>query len=126
MLECMQSLGKRNLEAAKLDYEYEFYDRYLSNYAALDINEGLFKAETAEQVSFSKLNNVYSSTYGVSSHQRNNEQKLADSFAFYVAAGVIKLVDSNYYINMEKLESFTKKYRVLNGIEDVSYSIGAK
>lgn len=126
MLECMQSLGKRGLEAAKLDYEYEFYDKYLSNYANIDINEGLFKVNGPDQKSFSELYNIYSNSCCVPSQQRSIEQKLADSFSFYVAAGVINLINSDYYINMEKLGSFTKKYSALNGIEDISYSIGAK
>lgn len=126
MLECMQSLGKRDLEATKLDYEYEFYDKYLSNYANIDINEGLFRASGSDQKSFSKLYNIYSNSCCVPSQQRSSEQKLADSFSFYVAAGVIRLINSDYYINMEKLESFTNKYRALNGIEDRSYSMGAK
>ncbi len=126
MLECMQSLGKRDLETAKLDYEYEFYDRYLSYYANIDINEGLFRANGHDQKSFSELNNIYSSSCTVPSQQRSSEQKLADSFAFYVAVGVIRMINSDYYINMEKLERFTKKYRALNGIEDISYSMGAK
>ena len=110
MLECMQSLGKRDLETAKLDYEYEFYDKYLSNYANININEGLFKVNGPDQKSFSELYNIYSNSCCVPSQQRSSEQKLADSFSFYVAAGVINLINSDYYINMEKLESFTKKY----------------
>lgn len=126
MLECMQSLGRRKLESIKSDYEYEFYDKYLSNYANLDINEGLYRANGNDQESFSRLNNIYSTACEVSSQQRNIEQKLADSFTFYVAAGVIRLINYDYYINMERLASFTKNYQAINGIEDIAYTKGAK
>lgn len=109
MLGCMESLGKRYLDC-KLDYEYEFYDKYLSSYENYDINEKNVKASDTDSIIFSNLNNLYSESYGVSSDKRSMVEEYADSFVFFVSAGVIKLIDNKYYINLEELNKFKERY----------------
>ena len=78
MLECMQSLGRRSVEAIT-DYEYEFYNKYLSKYADGDISNPFIKVEPSDQIVFSNLKNLYSIAKAVPSNQRNmtDEQRAA-------------------------------------------------
>lgn len=123
MLECMHSLTKRSRIK---DYEYEFYDKYLSNYSNIEFKDGYEKVTQEDAEIFASLNNIYSSCNSLSADERTTEQKLSDSFAFYVSTGVIVLSDSNYYIDLKKLQKYTKQYENINGIEDIAYSKGAK
>lgn len=123
MLECMQSLGRRSVETIT-DYEYEFYNKYLSKYADGDISNPFIKAEPSDQIVFSNLKNLYSIAKAVPSNQRNMTDELSDSFAFYVAAGVISLDEKkcNYYINLDELSKFKEQYEKATEPKGISYS----
>ncbi len=116
MLGCMESLGKRSLIK---DNEYEFYDKYLSNYENYDINEKLVKTTFTDHIIFSNLNNLYSLACSVPAQQRSLVDEYADSFTFFVSAGVIKLIDNIYYVDLEELNKFKEKYNEIN--KDTSY-----
>lgn len=116
MLGCMESLGKR-IEASnkiKKDYEYDFYIKYLSDYENYDINEKTVKATIAEHIIFSNLNNLYSESCSIPASQRSLAEEYADSFAFFVSVGIIKLIDNNYFIDLEKLNKFSKDCNEIN------------
>lgn len=119
MLGCIESLSKRSLIK---DNEYEFYDKYLSNYESYDIQRKEVKAKSSDHIIFSNLNNLYSIACSIPAEQRTVVEEYADSFAFFVSVGVIKLVDSYYYINLESLAKFKEKYEKLND-KGISYTM---
>lgn len=127
MLECMHSLGNRINGLKCKDFEYEFYDKFLSEYENLESDEELIKVDDEKHIVFSNLNNLYSSSKDIFIEERNCEEKLADSFMFYVSAGVIKLIKGRYFIVLDKLNMITQKYNEIDEEEKgISYSKGAK
>lgn len=110
MLECMQSLGAAYKEA-KLDYEYEFYDTYLKDYVEQENETGLVKVSDNLQENFMSLNGAYSTIKSAIESERSMEDKLADSFMFYVSIGVIMLLEDGYYINTKRLLETTKQFK---------------
>lgn len=110
MLECIQSLGAL-YKKAKLDYEYEFYNTYLKDYVEQENEMGLVKASDSLQENFMGLSGSYSVAKSVIESERSMEDKLADSFMFYVSIGVIILLEDGYYINTNRLLETTKQLK---------------
>lgn len=128
MLECMQSLGATYKEnVAKQDYEYEFYETYLINYASQE-NENeseLIKVSDEIQNCFMSLNGTYSASKTLLESERGTEDKLADSFMFYISTGVIVLLEDGYYINTKKLFETTKQFQLINEQNGISLKKGS-
>lgn len=111
MLECMQSLGKRQ---HYFDYEYEFYENFLSNYLEIESEGDLIRVSEVDQKSFSFLEIVYSKSTGVPANERDTNEKLADSLTFFVACGTIKKIDGKYFISKSKLNELAERYEIVN------------
>ena len=71
MLECMHSLGNRINGLKCKDFEYEFYDKFLSEYENLESDEELIKVDDEKHIVFSNLNNLYSSSKDIFIEERN-------------------------------------------------------
>ena len=111
-------------EDVSLDYEYDFYNTYLSEYANQDENE-LVPVSKEVASFFMALNQEYSSSKDISPDQRNTEAKLADSFMFYVAAGVIVMVNNEYFINVKKLANLTNDFNAISEKKGISFTKGS-
>lgn len=125
MLECMQSLGRAYKEA-KQDYEYEFYNIYLKDYVEQENEMGFVKVSDSLQENFMSLNGIYSTSKSVIESERGMEDKLADSFMFYISTGVIVLLEDGYYLNTKKLSETTKQFQLLNEQSGIVYKKGTK
>ena len=110
---CMQTLGKFYREQAKLDYDYDFYERYLLPYVGNESENGLVAVSLEDASSFAKLNEVYSEMVSVPAEQRSEAEKLADSLKFFIASGTIMFVDGEYYVDLEKLQTLNERYQGL-------------
>ncbi len=111
MLECMQSLGTAYKDANKdaiVDYEYEFYKTYLRCFEGQESQTELIKVNGDLEGTFLGLSNLYSNC--VSVEDRGYEDQMADSFAYFVSTGVIKVQKDGYYINVKRLLETTKQY----------------
>lgn len=111
MLECIQSLGTAYKDANKdivMDYEYEFYKTYLKGFEGQESQNGLIKVTGDLEAAFLELSSLYSNYVEV--ENRGYEDQLADSLAYYVSTGVIKLQKDGYYIDVKKLSETTKQY----------------
>jgi secreted PhoX family phosphatase len=111
-------------EDVSLDYEYDFYNTYLSEYANQDGNE-LVPVSKEVASFFMALNQEYSNSKDISPDQRNTEAKLADSFMFYVAAGVIVMVNNEYFINVKKLANLTNDFNAISEKKGISFTKGS-
>lgn len=109
MLEYEESL--ENLyKDAKLDYEYDFYVSYLERFKGQESEADFVKVSDSLQVEFMNLKLAYDISKSVPVLERGEEDKLADSFAFYVSLGVIVLLEDGYYINTKLLAEKTKQF----------------
>ncbi len=113
MLECMQSL-ETIYKDAKLDYEYDFYVSYLERFKNQASETGFIKVSDDLQINFMALMATYDISKSVPVLERSEEDKLADSFAFYVSLGVIVLLEDGYYINTKLLAEKTKQFDSVN------------
>lgn len=111
-------------EDVSLDYEYDFYNDYLSEYANQDGNELVPVSKEVASL-FMALKQEYSSSKDILPNQRNNEAKLADSFMFYVAAGVIVMINNEYFINVKKLADLTNDFNVISEKKGISFTKGS-
>lgn len=113
MLECMQSLGAFYKDA-KLDYEYDFYVSYLKKFEGQESETGFIKVSDDLEMNFMNLKAAYDISKSVPVLERGEEDKLADSFAFYVSLGVIVILEDGYYINTKLLAEKTKQFDSAN------------
>lgn len=123
MFGCMQSLGSRLMETT--DYEYVFYEKYLLAYADYEESKKVI-ANIEDQRVFMELANLYSISKAVPADEKNAEESLADSLAFYVSAKVIELKEGQYVINLNRLQEFKERYDKLEKSKGTSYSMGTK
>ncbi len=101
---------KENYKDAKLDYEYEFYSLYLSSFKDQVSETKFIKVNDELQECFMHLTAAYQVSKSVPLFERGMEDKLADSFMFYVSLGVIVIRKDGYYINTELLARATKQF----------------
>lgn len=97
-------------EKIDIDYEYDFYASYLSEYRDQENETGFIKVSDDLQENFMHLGESYRVSKSVPVSERGMEDKLADSFMFYVSLRVIVLREDGYYINTKLLAAKTKQF----------------
>lgn len=102
-----------------IDYEYDFYASYLSRYINQESETGFIKVSDDLQENFMNLSTSYHNSNSVHVSERGMEDKLADSFTFYVSLGVIVLREDGYYINTKLLASLEEKAKKAKQFDSV-------
>jgi hypothetical protein len=125
MLGCMESLGAY-YKSVKEDYEYEFYENYLMSFKELDESLKLVKVTDDLKVIFVGFERHYDVSKTIPATSRKPLDKCADSFAFYIAVGVIIKDNDDYYIDLKKLNECTKYYENFNNELGTSKKIGGR
>ena len=125
MEKSLQNLVGYNDEDVCFDYEYDFYNAYLSEYVSQDTKEVLVPVSKNTQDAFMALKEEYSISKQVPAYERNTEAKLADSFMFYVSVGAIVINENGYFINVRVLDKITNKYNDVNKKNGVSLTKGS-
>lgn len=117
MLECMNSLGKRlkiyNYNDSE-DETYALFKSVLIEYLPfLDENEVL-EVNIEHKEYFQALDELYNISKSNPANDWNQEERMADSLAWYKALGLITMKKGNYYINAEKLKQKLVEYQEYN------------
>lgn len=91
------------------DETYELFKNVLIDYVPFLKDKDELKLNDPHQEYFKALEEAYS--YRIDDEERQNEDKMADSLAFYKASGLIKLKDGVYYVDSKKLMNKFLEYR---------------
>lgn len=117
MLECMKSLGKRNKIYSYNDSDDETYALFKSvliEYLPFIDEEEALEVNEEHKEYFKALDELYSISKSNPADDWNQEERMADSLAWYKASGLITMKNGNYYINAERLKQKLIEYQEYN------------
>lgn len=124
MLYCMESLGKRYKDN---DETYVFFEKVLASYLPFLNDDDCIEINEEHTSCFFELETLYQSSKSVPSVNWTEEEKMADSLAWYKASGIIFLKKGKYYINSEALKRKFLEYQDYREKKNqVVYSKGPK
>lgn len=107
MLYCIESLGRNYKEQ---DETYVLFEKVLIDYLpfANDSEELIVNEEHKKY--FCALDELYDISKSKVATDWHNEEKMADSLAWYKASGLISIKNGNYYINSNLLKRKFMEY----------------
>lgn len=117
MLECMNSLGKRNKifnYNDSNDETYTLFKSVLIDYLPFVDENDMLKVNDEHKEYFKALDELYSISKSNPASDWNYEERMADSLTWYKATGLLVLKEGNYYINSDKLKQKLVEYQEYN------------
>ena len=116
MLECMRSLSNRRRinNYSDEDETYILFEKVLAEYLPFTDTLEMIKVSAEHDIYFKSLDELYSISKSEPCNEWNQEEKMADSLAWYKATGLIVLKEGSYYINSEKLKNKQVEYNQYN------------
>lgn len=90
------------------DNEQKFYSKFLSRFENIETDEKVIEIDDE----LTKIFDEYAEIY-FNSMTRDESSDYADSFAFFIACGVVVWQNGKYYINLEELSKKTNDFKKL-------------
>lgn len=87
------------------DNEQIFYSKFLSSFENIKTEEKIIEVEEELSKTFDEFAEIY-----FNSVSNDESVEYADSFAFFIACGVVVYKNGKYYINLEELSKKTDDY----------------
>ena len=95
----------------EFDMEFNFYKNILYKYFGNNEKTEYIKVTLSDEEYFNSLREHYSISNAVPFDERSEEDNYADSFMFFISAGLIAVVEGNYYINKKVLQKYNDMYK---------------
>lgn len=96
------------------DETYTLFKSVLIDYLPFADENDMLKVNDEHETYFKALDELYSISKSNPASDWNQEERMADSLAWYKALGLITMKKGNYYINAEKLKQKLVEYQEYN------------